>query len=180
MIAGLSSLLRRLAERIPRPAARDCAPTDLVSLERPQYFPGQLLAAEDFTQEQEYVRERQRRHNRLLHGWGVVCGLEVERAEGWVVRVTPGYALDRNGDEIVIARAVRLDLREHEGLKEGGGAAQLALRYTEYSPREGRTREGAELGVLNGAAEPDWLVLADITVTEGQVSIANRARRLAR
>lgn len=177
MIAGPSSLLRRLAERISRPASNDCAPTHLLNLERPQYFAGQLLTAEDFSQEQTYLRERLRRHNRLLHGWGVVCGLSVEPAEDWVVRVEPGYALDRNGDEIVIARTVRVNLREHEGLEEGK-TAQLAVRYTEYSPGEGRTREGAEIGVLTGRPEPDWLILADVSVAAGEVSLNNRARPL--
>jgi hypothetical protein len=48
---------------------------DLVRL---RYFYGQLLGAEDFQAEQRYFREKLKLHNRCLHGYGVVCGLEVE------------------------------------------------------------------------------------------------------
>ena len=43
-------------------------------LERPRYFPRQLISDVELTLEQQYFRDRLRRHNRLLHGWGVVCG----------------------------------------------------------------------------------------------------------
>src|SRR2546427_4104106 len=65
-------------------------------LERLRYFPRQLLTADDMRAEQEYVREKRRRHNRLLHGWGVVCGLEVvldPQAGPRAVSICPGYAL---------------------------------------------------------------------------------------
>jgi hypothetical protein len=83
------------------------------ALERVRYFPRQLLTADDLRLEQEYFREKQRRHNRFLHGWGVVCGLEV-RADATsgplVVRVCPGYALGPQGDEIYLASPATLDL----------------------------------------------------------------------
>ena len=49
-------------------------------LERPRYFPGQLMTPEEMILEQNYFRDKMRRHNRLLHGWGVVCGAVVCRA----------------------------------------------------------------------------------------------------
>jgi hypothetical protein len=45
--------------------------------DRLQYFYGQLLGARDFQAEQSYFREKLKLHNRCLHGYGVVCGLEV-------------------------------------------------------------------------------------------------------
>ena len=45
--------------------------------ERPRYFPRQLITPEEMNLEAAYFRDRMRRHNRLLHGWGVVCGAEV-------------------------------------------------------------------------------------------------------
>jgi hypothetical protein len=70
---------------------------------RPLYFRGQLLTEKDLSDEQDYFREKLRRHNRLLHGWGVVCGLRVTPAEkGCAVVVSPGYALDPCGDEILL------------------------------------------------------------------------------
>lgn len=47
------------------------------TLVRTNYFHGQLLTHGDLTNDQTYFRERLRLHNRCLHGWGVVCGLEV-------------------------------------------------------------------------------------------------------
>jgi len=45
--------------------------------ERLNYFYGQLLGVRDFQAEQAYFREKLKLHNRCLHGYGVVCGLEV-------------------------------------------------------------------------------------------------------
>src|SRR6476660_8099849 len=44
---------------------------------RLKYFYGQMLGQHDFQTEQDYFRNKQRLHNRCLHGYGVVCGLEV-------------------------------------------------------------------------------------------------------
>jgi hypothetical protein len=73
-------------------------------LERPRYFSGQLLTAADFEAEQQYFLARQRRHNRCLHGWGVVCGLEVNVRGDSEVVVEPGLALDCAGNEIVVCQ----------------------------------------------------------------------------
>lgn len=88
-------------------------------LERPRYFARQLLTPTEMTLEQTYFRDKLRRHNRLLHGWGVVCGAIVcivPRSDGngpepWKVKVTPGYALGPYGDEILIDKAREVDLR---------------------------------------------------------------------
>ena len=75
-------------------------------LTRPRYFSGQLLTAEDFRTEQDYFLEKQRRHNRSLHGYGTVWGLDV-RVDGGTeavqsVVVSPGLAIDRYGNEILV------------------------------------------------------------------------------
>jgi hypothetical protein len=91
-----------------------CGQSKQVSLERVNYFPRQLLTADDMIADQNYFRERMRRHNRYLHGWGVVCGLEVTaaptEATPWRVKVGAGYALGPYGDEIDVAEAQTLDL----------------------------------------------------------------------
>lgn len=92
---------------------RGCGHPAAGSLERVRFFPRQLLTADDLRAEQEYSREKQRRHNRLLHGWGVVCGLEVvldPQAGPLAVRICPGYALGPFGDEIFVPEAAQLDL----------------------------------------------------------------------
>jgi hypothetical protein len=50
--------------------------------DRLNYFYGQLLGARDFRLEQDFFREKLRLHNRCLHGYGVVCGLEVRPCGG--------------------------------------------------------------------------------------------------
>lgn len=83
------------------------------SSERTRYFARQTVSAEDLTLDQEYFRNKLRRHNRYLHGWGVVCGaLLKEAADPWSVLVTSGYILGPYGDEIYIDRQRCLDIRK--------------------------------------------------------------------
>ena len=84
-------------------------------LERVRWFPRMLITVGEMDTEHAYFREKLRRHNRYLHGWGVVCGLEATAAprEGspWCVHVSEGYALGPYGDEIYVpAPGVDLDL----------------------------------------------------------------------
>ena len=79
--------------------------------ERTRYYAGQLVVAEDLTQDQTYVRERLRRHNRLLHGWGVVTGAAVRLGQtAATVTVDPGYVLTPAGEEIRIPDPVEVDM----------------------------------------------------------------------
>ena len=94
-------------------------PCDRGVAERPRYYPRQLITSDDLTLEQEYFRDKQRAHNRLLHGWGVVCGANVcpnpdpnGGYKPWEVVIGPGYILGPYGDEIVIDRPYVKDLRK--------------------------------------------------------------------
>ncbi len=71
------------------------------TLKRSRFFSGQLLTPEDFEREQQYVREKLKRHNRTLHGFGIVSGLQVKIDSGQIV-VGPGLALDCEGNELLI------------------------------------------------------------------------------
>ena len=97
-----------------------CLPSEMFSMERVRYFTRQLITPDDLTLEQEYFQNKMRRHNRFLHGWGVVCGCLVqpvlEANSAWMVRITPGYILGPYGDEILIEREVTIDLHK-EGLE---------------------------------------------------------------
>jgi hypothetical protein len=65
------------------------------------------MAARDFEDEQAYFLSRHRLHNRLLHGWGIICGLEIRPhpdpncADRYVI-VKPGIAIDCCGRELVV------------------------------------------------------------------------------
>lgn len=75
------------------------------SFERNRYFHGKLLDVFHFELEQDYVNGKRWLLNRLVSGYGVVCGLDVLPApEGRAVVVTPGVALDRGGREIIVPR----------------------------------------------------------------------------
>lgn len=90
---------------------------------RNHYFFGKFLRPREFEIEQYYFLSRHRLQNRLFHGWGVVCGLDVigpdhekwdeylealKRCGTWdpcelpLVIVTPGIALDPCGRELIL------------------------------------------------------------------------------
>lgn len=75
------------------------------SLKRPRFFTGQLLTVESFQLEQDYFREKLKRHNRTLHGFGIISGLKVTVDAGQII-VESGLALDCQGNELVIGAAV--------------------------------------------------------------------------
>jgi len=79
-------------------------------LERVRYFAGKLLTAEDLEAEQEYHLARFRRHNRFLHGWGIVTGLRVAGDGKNSITVEPGFAIDCAGNELVLAEPLQLSL----------------------------------------------------------------------
>ena len=69
--------------------------------ERNNYFCGKLMTVRDFFAEQCYFNEKRWLINRMVHGWGVVCGLKVYEQDGKVF-VTPGLAIDCCGREILV------------------------------------------------------------------------------
>jgi hypothetical protein len=80
--------------------------------ERPRYYARQLVTPDDMTLEQDYFRAKLRRHNRYLHGWGVVCGAHVAPAtQPWLAIVKSGYILGPYGDEIYIETDQCIDVR---------------------------------------------------------------------
>lgn len=112
-------------ERAPK--SRYCGDdpcTHVGELTRLRYFHGQALGAVDLRREQSYHLEKARLRNRVLHGWGIVCGLDVEVAaeqscdptkedetpEQHLV-ITPGVAIDCPGNEIVVRHPRPVSLR---------------------------------------------------------------------
>jgi hypothetical protein len=82
--------------------------------ERPRFFPRQLVTPDDLTLAQDYFRNKMRRHNRYLHGWGIVCGAKVLKTVDnlpWVVVIKAGYILGPYGDEILIDHDLCFDVR---------------------------------------------------------------------
>ena len=145
---------------------------DPVGLERTRFFPKQLVSPEDLTQDQRYFREKHRRHNRMLHGWGVVCGVNVREATDeqgnpipYTACVTTGYVLGPYGDEIVVDRNVPFDVRRAaDDVRDGcpppvdpwcspvrvdrdpEKTIYLAIRYDEYPARPVQAESGCGCG----------------------------------
>jgi len=69
--------------------------------ERNNYFHGKLLSARDLADEQEYFNEKRWLINRMVLGWGIVCGVDVCLEDG-ALEVRPGLALDCCGHELLV------------------------------------------------------------------------------
>ena len=104
----IPELRPHLAEIVARLDRLVAAPCEDAALTRNRYFTGKLMGASDFQQEQAYGRAKHRRHNRLLHGTGIVSGFGVSLEVGSIV-VEPGVAIDREGEELVLCERTRFD-----------------------------------------------------------------------
>ncbi|MCK6546765.1 hypothetical protein L6R52_13020 [Myxococcota bacterium] len=75
--------------------------------QRVRYSHGLVLGVDDFEQEQAYFIERDRQHQRVLHGFGTACGLALSLVDdadrGVELRVSPGVAVDPLGNTIRVA-----------------------------------------------------------------------------
>ena len=49
-------------------------------------------------------------HNKHLHGWGIVCGLQVECGSDTTVRVRPGYAITCEGQDVILDNPQNINL----------------------------------------------------------------------
>src|SRR5438105_7547233 len=112
-------------------ALADVCVTERAPLKRPNYFAGRLLDAGTLQSEQDYLREKHRRHNRNLHGSGIVCGLGVQvnaiaGSDRDCIVVEPGYAIDRYGEEIAVSECVRLTL------PDGGDVTSVSVRRWDH------------------------------------------------
>jgi len=102
---------------------------ELHSLERPRFFSSKLLRTEDLALEQQYFREKLSRHNRSLHGFGIVSGLKVTTDSGRIA-VDAGMALDCQGNEVVIGTT---QLLSPPASSDNWRHAYVNIRYTEDS-----------------------------------------------
>jgi hypothetical protein len=104
--------LRSVIERLERADEVDCQDGTLT---RTRFFAGKLLTADDLAREQDYHRSKHRRHNRLVHGVGIVRGLGVTLEArpgggGPTIVVDPGVAISPDGEELVVCDSVMRDV----------------------------------------------------------------------
>ena len=112
----------------------------LRSFSRPRYFYGQLLDVRHFESEQAYFKRKQWMRNRLVDGFGVVCGLDLQLGDDdHSVVVRPGLALDKQGREIVVpARSKPLAIPSRPASDQGstGGSGNNASSKNGEEPCE--------------------------------------------
>ena len=99
-----------------------CPSCDIGPFSRNNYFTGKLMLERDFTDETRYHIDKLRHHYQRLHGWGVVCGLEVkqhnsDKCRDRFICIEPGTAIDCCGHEIVVREEECIDIMQFEAIK---------------------------------------------------------------
>jgi hypothetical protein len=108
---------------------------------RNNYYYGKLMTVRDYFNEQCYFNEKRWLINRLINGWGVVCGLDVQLIKDVTdkVLVTPGLAIDCGGREILVFEEQEVPLipvesechKEKLAKEEGVKNLVICLEYHE-------------------------------------------------
>jgi hypothetical protein len=106
----------------------------LFPFERNRYFYGKLLTVRDFEIEQNYNNNKRRLTNLLLHGSGIVCGLQVICVDEKTVSIEPGFAIDGSGREIVVSSPVTQKLSLLPGFGDNG-SSQVIYLYIAYDEK---------------------------------------------
>ena len=151
---------------------RACEP-GCESLKRPLFFSGQLLDAATLTAEQDYHREKLRRHNRALLGYGVVSGLAVRvepatDSDGSRIVVEPGYAIDRRGEEISLPCGATV------AAPTQGDSAFVTLRFWERACQPSPTAGGIPTGMPS--VEEACIIGVDPAVVDPAFALARLVR----
>jgi len=136
---------------------------------------GMAVTAQVWEEAHAYHRDRQRVHDLLCHGTGIVAGLEVIASEppDSSLYVKPGIAVDSSGESIILAGPVAYDVGTARG------RLSLLLTYEESRPsieqEDGPYYIRAQFGI---AAEPSLakgtgVELARIHRPDGDAPILN-------
>jgi hypothetical protein len=120
-----------------------CTPTcSTVATVRNRYFTGKYMTARDFEEEQAYFLSRAHMHNRLFHGWGVLCGL-----------VISAHPKPDCRDRVIVSPGIALDCCGREVIQEEEQVVQVILPKHLPSPE---SQEGEESEKFEEAPEEEW------------------------
>ncbi|MDF0664874.1 MAG: hypothetical protein P0119_02235 [Nitrospira sp.] len=114
----------------------------MADVKRLNYFTSQFLVEKDFTDEQGYLMNMRRRHNQLLHTWGIADGgLQVTKSADKIIGISSGMAVDKDGRELVL-----LDARSEDLTKFGSNAdVYITAKYEEvFDPGDHYTVGGID------------------------------------
>ena len=168
----------------------------MTEIKRLNYFTSQFLVEKDFQDEQAYHRRMRHLHNRSLHNWGVVEGLDVIKSGDKQVSVNSGLAIDSNGNEIVVideqpAEIKTVSLSEFEA----GNTIYITIAAQDFEDEQDSYTLGSETKYTRTTERPQLearstepaddgavIVLAEVQLdSSGNVddNIDNSVRRLA-
>jgi len=152
-------------------------------IKRMRYFDGLFLTEEEFNLEQNYHNRLRRLHNRHLHSWGIVWGLDVVVSGSEEVSVEEGMSLNRvqvSGEEvsqeIILNSDTPVDLSSY-GV---GNSVYIYISYFEEAvdveEEKGGTekihwRENAVLGhsETRPPNENENIILAKVVIPDGPI-----------
>jgi hypothetical protein len=173
------------------------------TFERNRYFAGKPMMVGDFEAEQQYMIGKNRLQNRLIHGAGIICGLQLSNpkiVEGKLtVDISEGAALDCCGNLIVVNGLTPVEVHAESTLPEGAlgqGTYYLYIRYSECIRQPimattssssceevccyNRIRETFEIVLSKASPEPDVPAFAGTVKTNGGTTPIAGARVKAR
>lgn len=104
--------------------------------ERPSFFEGQYLSAQDLEALLDYTRSALRRHALAGHTWGIAMGLDIElieRESTIEIVVSPGLAWDGYGRTLMVMAPKPIPISALDG--QGDGAYPVWLRLVETPGR---------------------------------------------
>lgn len=115
----------------------------LHQFQRNNYFYGKLMTVRDFESEQSYFNEKRHLLNRLVYGYGLICGFDyddivIKSDSGGDVEISfenGGAALDCCGHEIVVPKGtVKKIINSTGGNLTSADLATLPNLYLRYKP----------------------------------------------
>jgi hypothetical protein len=113
--------------------------------QRPRYYEGQYLGADDLTAAVDYARTGEARHLLGAHTWGIAAGLQLQEVTppggtGVDMYVRPGYAWDGFGRPIVVLAPYKISPELFQTIpynqsRPDGMAVDVWLEYAEAETR---------------------------------------------
>lgn len=159
---------------------------------RLNHFHGLRLESEDFETGERYHQEKRKLHNRYLHGYGVVrrwpgeLKVVARRRGDMSVDVNTGYALDGNGNDLILWEPRILTIDPGKQLPKLPATAHVVIKYVDdpvdfvvnkANPKfKGHRRifETVRLDIEAKAPDPrDGIELARVLITEDTVEITD-------
>lgn len=117
-------------------------------LQRVNPVPGMMIDVNTWRDAHEYHRNHARLHHLVLHGWGIVTGLEVHVGQSAnALLIQPGVAVDPTGNFIIVDQE-----QVHRISLKTPGMLYLALRFREAPVEPGSHAAGPPSRVLEGFA----------------------------